>query len=181
MGFRRVVTGHSSDGKSAIVADEIVNPIDFGRGAAIDMVWAIDPDAVVPNAGIPSTAAEWFPAPGGARVVVLRYQPAGEAPAPPSENLPDMGLTSTYESDRPGVHTSDTIDIGVILSGELWLELDDGADTRLTAGDVVIQNGTRHRWQNRSNQPTTMLGVMIGARRLEDHGDGSSTARQVGA
>ncbi|MGE0309716.1 MAG: cupin domain-containing protein [Acidimicrobiia bacterium] len=176
MGFRRVVTGHASDGKSVIVADEFVSSIDFGRGAAIDMVWSVDAGAVVPNDGAPGRAEKWFPDPGGMRVIVLRYQPAGEPPAPPSEDLPDMGLTATYESGRRGVHTSDTIDIGVILSGELWLELDDGVATRLTVGDVVIQNGTRHRWQNRSEQPTTMLGVVIGATRRAESGPGSSTA-----
>jgi quercetin dioxygenase-like cupin family protein len=63
------------------------------------------------------------------------------------------------------MHTSDTVDVGIVMSGELWLELDDGAERHLTAGDVVIQNGTRHRWQNRSSEPCVMTFVLVGAHR----------------
>jgi quercetin dioxygenase-like cupin family protein len=31
-----------------------------------------------------------------------------------------------------------------VLEGEVWLELDDGAEVRLRPGDTVVQNGTRH-------------------------------------
>ncbi|MER5832646.1 hypothetical protein ABT116_17785 [Streptomyces sp. NPDC002130] len=35
--------------------------------------------------------------------------------------------------------------------------------TQLSAGDIVIQNGTRHAWRNRSGQPVTMAFILIGA------------------
>ena len=54
------------------------------------------------------------------------------------------------------MHTTDTIDFEVILSGEMILELDDGAETVLHPGDTVVQNGTRHRWGNRGNEPAVM-------------------------
>lgn len=31
-----------------------------------------------------------------------------------------------FERDAPGMHTSDTIDYGVVVRGEMTLELDDG-------------------------------------------------------
>jgi quercetin dioxygenase-like cupin family protein len=52
-----------------------------------------------------------------------------------------------------------------VLSGELWLELDDGQEVHLQPGDTVIQNGTRHAWHNRSDQTTTILTAIVGARR----------------
>jgi quercetin dioxygenase-like cupin family protein len=61
------------------------------------------------------------------------------------------------------MHTSDTIDVGVILDGDIFLELDDGAETHLHAGDVVVQNGTRHAWHNRTGQPCRMLFAIVGA------------------
>ena len=45
------------------------------------------------------------------------------------------------EPDNPGMHTTDTIDFEVVLSGEVVLELDDGAETVLRPGDTVVQNG----------------------------------------
>jgi hypothetical protein len=42
------------------------------------------------------------------------------------------------------------------------LELDDGLLTPLSAGDILIQDGTRHAWRNRSDRPVTMAFVLIG-------------------
>jgi hypothetical protein len=36
-------------------------------------------------------------------------------------------------------------------------------EIHLKAGDVLVQNGTRHSWENRSDQPCTMIGVMVGS------------------
>ncbi len=58
------------------------------------------------------------------------------------EKLP--GLAEVIEPMNPGMHTTDTVDFDVILSGEVYLELDDGAEVLLKAGDCVVQNGTRH-------------------------------------
>jgi hypothetical protein len=41
------------------------------------------------------------------------------------------GVLANLEPDNPGMHTTDTIDFEVVLSGELILELDDGVETVL--------------------------------------------------
>jgi uncharacterized cupin superfamily protein len=46
------------------------------------------------------------------------------------------------------------------------LELDDGAEVLLSPGDVVVQNGTRHRWRVVGDVPATMAAFIIGAHRL---------------
>jgi quercetin dioxygenase-like cupin family protein len=52
-----------------------------------------------------------------------------------------------------------------VVSGEVTLELDAGAQAVLRAGDVVIQNGTRHAWRNHGTETCTIVGVAIGADR----------------
>jgi hypothetical protein len=47
-----------------------------------------------------------------------------------------------YVKNNPGMHSTDTIDYVIVVSGETWLELDDGAEVHLKQGDVVIQNGS---------------------------------------
>jgi hypothetical protein len=47
------------------------------------------------------------------------------------------------------------------------LVLDDDHEARITPGTVVVQRGTRHAWQNRSDKPATMLYVLVGADRSE--------------
>ena len=75
------------------------------------------------------------------------------------------GLTEAMEVENPGMHTTDTIDYGIVMSGEVWLELDDGAEVHLRPGDCVVQNGTRHAWRNKGSETCIMAFVMVGARR----------------
>jgi len=64
-----------------------------------------------------------------------------------------------------GFHRADTTDFGVVLSGNLALQLDDGAEVSLSLGDVLIENGTRHRWRVVGNVPATLASFIIGAHR----------------
>jgi len=67
------------------------------------------------------------------------------------------------EKDAPGMHRTATIDYEVVLAGSVGLELDDGTEVLLSPGDVVVQNGTRHRWHNRGTEPATMAVIILGA------------------
>jgi hypothetical protein len=71
-------------------------------------------------------------------------------------------LAETFEAD--GMHTTPTVDYTIVLDGEIWMELDGGELTHLTAGDVVVQNATRHGWRNKSDKPVTLAAVLIGVR-----------------
>jgi quercetin dioxygenase-like cupin family protein len=75
------------------------------------------------------------------------------------------GMMEVLEMDHPGMHTTDTVDFDVVISGEVYLELDDGAEVLLTAGDCVIQNGTRHAWHNRSSEKCVVAVTLVGAER----------------
>jgi quercetin dioxygenase-like cupin family protein len=77
-------------------------------------------------------------------------------------------MADVMEPDHPGMHTTDTIDFDLVVAGEVWLELDDGAEVRLQVGDSVIQNGTRHAWHNRSSLPCTVAVAIVGAARSAD-------------
>jgi quercetin dioxygenase-like cupin family protein len=80
-----------------------------------------------------------------------------------AENLAiSPGLAELFEPD--GMHTTPTIDYGIVLEGEIWLELDEGRSRLIRKHDVVVQNGTRHAWRNKSDQPATLAVVLIGAK-----------------
>jgi mannose-6-phosphate isomerase-like protein (cupin superfamily) len=64
------------------------------------------------------------------------------------------------EHDEPGWHTTDTLDFGMVVSGEIDLDLDDGTH-HLKAGDAVVQRATRHAWRNRTDEPAVMAFVLI--------------------
>jgi mannose-6-phosphate isomerase-like protein (cupin superfamily) len=73
------------------------------------------------------------------------------------------GMAGHFEPTAPGMHTTATIDYGVVLSGRAVLELDDGVTVTLGAGDTYIQNGTRHRWSNPGDVPAVIAVTFIGA------------------
>lgn len=72
-------------------------------------------------------------------------------------------LVSEVPLADEGWHATNTVDIDVILSGRMRLELPDGIETELGPGDVVVQRGTRHRWSAVGAEPVRMAAVMIAA------------------
>jgi hypothetical protein len=171
--MRRVVTGRDPNGKSVFRSDDEVGAAtpSLLPGAAFTQVWGSDSIPALPADGAEPDAPRFFPPAGGFRYHVFTLPPAtvtlpadldlGAALAELESTLP--GMAEHMEPDNPGMHTTDTIDIDIVLSGEIYLELDDGAEVRLSSGDVVVQNGTRHRWNNRSDTPCTMAAAIFGA------------------
>jgi mannose-6-phosphate isomerase-like protein (cupin superfamily) len=175
MGTRRVVTGQTADGTSVFVSDEQVATKTFPLLPGWDFrpVWGSDVPVALPTDGTEPAAPLYFPPPAGFRFSVFTIGAQGEhvvegidvaaAFADFQEQLP--GMVETLEPDDPGMHTTDTVDFDYVVSGEVHLELDDGAEVLLRAGDCVIQNGTRHRWNNRSDEPCTIVVAIVGADR----------------
>ncbi len=176
MKVRRIVTGHDGHGKSIFVADgDAPRERDFkaipGHGFA--QVWATTAGATVPHrAGDPTAdGGSLLPGHGASSLLVVAFPPDSVMASPSFDGaaagvelapaLP--GLIECFEPDCPGMHTTDTIDYGIVLDGELWLELDDGAEKKVRRGDIVVQNGTRHAWRNRTGKVATVAFVLIGA------------------
>jgi mannose-6-phosphate isomerase-like protein (cupin superfamily) len=175
MKVRRVVTGQDANGKSVFVSDEDVEPVtlELLPGAAFHQLWGADETPKLPTEGTPTSQDRYFPPAGGFRWVFFTFPPESMA-APENINFPAAlneaaeklpGLTDVLEPDHPGMHTTDTIDFEVVLSGEITLELDDGAQVTLKSGDTVVQNGTRHAWHNHGDVPAVIAAAIIGAQR----------------
>ena len=65
------------------------------------------------------------------------------------------------------MHRTQSVDYGIVVEGEMVLVLDD-SETTLRRGDVVVQRGTSHRWENRSGQVARMVFVLVDAAFTED-------------
>ena len=175
MKVRRVVTGQIEGGKSVFVSDEEVEPITLAASPSAEFhrLWGADAIPQLPTDGTPTSQHSFFPPAGGFRWLLFTLPPAG-IPVPDDldvaaaqqeakEKLP--GAFAHMEPDNPGMHTTDTVDFEVVISGEVWLELDDGAEVHLKPGDTVVQNGTRHRWTNKGTEPAVIAAGLIGANR----------------
>ena len=174
MGKRRVITGDDRDGRAVIVADEVLAPttIAIAPGAEFYTMWGADSLVALPSDGSQPPMHGWFPPSAGFRFTILTMPPAGAA-EPPADMKAAMdeigaklpGMIESIDPAHPHLHVTDTIDFIVIVSGCIWLEMDDGKEVELKKGDTVIQNGTRHSWHNRSGESCEMLAAVVGARR----------------
>ena len=158
MAVRRVVTGHE-DGRSRFVAVEEVEPMPLGPGGDAWMVWGRDDTARYPDDGTQPATEGAFPPVGGCRVLVMRLA-AGESKA--FDQFVTEGLAEFADPSQPGMHRTASLDFDIVLSGSVVLQLDEG-EMELHAGDIVVQNGTRHRWENRRAEDAVMAVAIVGA------------------
>ncbi|KAK4672005.1 hypothetical protein QC764_610670 [Podospora pseudoanserina] len=69
-------------------------------------------------------------------------------------------------------HRTETIDFGVVIEGEMELTLDGGEKRRLKKGDVVVQRGTMHAWENKSDTVwARVVFFLVGAEAVDVGGD----------
>lgn len=175
MKIRRVVTGHTPDGKATVASDTQVEPVTVALlpGMEFHRLWGADSAPTFPDDGSPHPGSTYFPPLGGFRFGLFTLPPDSVTPAgevdmewalkEAEEKLP--GAIAHLEPDNPGMHTTDTIDFEYIISGEVWLELDDGVEVHLRAGDTVVQNGTRHAWRNKGSVQCRIITILVGAQR----------------
>lgn len=138
---RRIVTGHDAAGRAVFRADELlpVEPIASGD-AAFSLVWTT---ATVPADNNDDTDGRDREAGltlhGGSVIRIVDMLPGGQSP----------------------FHRSSSIDYGIVLSGAVELELDDGAVTTARAGDVIVQRGTIHLWRNPSSTEVCRIAFVL--------------------
>ncbi|KUJ62387.1 cupin [Flavobacteriaceae bacterium CRH] len=149
---RRIVTGLRG-GKSIIEEDKIVSNVsEHFPGLIISDIWSTDSmpvkleeEKIIENTAFPNT-----PLNGS----YFRY-----VQIPPDHQL---GIKEVAGQPHPLMHQTNTLDYIIILSGEIYLIVDEG-ETLLQAGDIVIQKGTNHAWSNRSDVPCIQLAVLLDA------------------
>ena len=179
--MKRVVTGHSKDGKSIFLSKGgLPDGIGLESLPVIEQIelWATGADPKIPcePGEPPQLGKSFFPGLGETRFrftvfppaeVILNAIRAGVDPVAVHEEMVQKwpGMGESMEKDNPGMHTTDTVDYGIVISGEVSLELDDGEAVDLEPGDCVVQNGTRHAWRNHGPDPCVMAFVMFGVAR----------------
>jgi hypothetical protein len=109
--MRRVVTGHTPDGKSIFVSDNELDVISVSPILEFYKIWGAD------------EATTYFPPVGGFRFVVYTMPP--ESVVKPEKGGLDSlldeleekmpGVAGYMEKDHPGMHATDTIDLEYIL------------------------------------------------------------------
>jgi len=164
-----LVIGESANGKGQIASHADIELTDLGSVYRFAQLWGDDASPSFPNSGQRPALEAYFPAAGGYRFVYMIVLPEGKSQSPTDELRADMrdqlmksGLTEIAAGEAPGMHRTDTVDLGVLVSGSLILELDTGAMIELQAGDTFVQNGANHHWHNRGEVPAIAIVTVIG-------------------
>ncbi|WCB93285.1 hypothetical protein DSM104299_01997 [Baekduia alba] len=145
---RRVVTGHDDRGRSVVLSD---GPTPVSRtvtddGTAFHEIWS--------TAGAP------------AAIDAVEASDPTERPlrVPPEPEGTVIRVVDIPAGARSPMHRTESVDYGIVLDGELHLVLDDGSATTLAPGDIVVQRGTDHAWENRSDSPARMAFILVDGR-----------------
>ena len=172
--FRRIVTGHSADGKSVIASDRLV---EFNQIPGWAVSYSARCGARTLRPSIPTRAGSRRITPGSRRSAACG-SPSSCCRRTAPRTIPDLGRSAgpgrrgeaRSRTDvafrRPESRHAPLGDDGHAVRDlrRCVLELDDGSKTEIGAGDVVVQSGTMHRWHNPFAEPCRVLGALVGAR-----------------
>ena len=175
--FRRVVTGHDADGKAIFLHDGVATNVQRPPRAGVvsTLFWVTDdtPATLSDNKDNAERTIGIPPPINGSIFRVVEYAPDTIVKELPQEQR-DWSLDKTRADSggdaiqtnagarHHGMHRTKSIDYAIILSGEIYLMLDD-SETLLKAGDVIVQQATYHAWSNRSTEPCRIAFILIGA------------------
>ena len=77
-----------------------------------------------------------------------------------SDHVPSSDDLS--KAKHPSMHKTDTLNYFYVASGEIWM-LTEGRDVKVRQGDVIVQKGCMHGWNNDGDEPCTIIAVLIDA------------------
>ena len=130
--LRRIVTGHNEEGSAVFQHMESVTPVVIPSGdAAMATLWTtatVPADCNDATDGAKRDAGTTLKS--GSVIRVVDMLPGASSPK----------------------HRTSSIDYGIIIEGEIELELDHDVFERLGPGDIIVQRGTIHKWRNPSTE-----------------------------
>lgn len=142
--MRRIVTGWDEQGEPIVLLDdEPPRLVDTDQAKAWE-VWIADntpPD--LRDAEDTAQRLPWAllpPEPRGTAFRLIEFHPGGSS----------------------GMHSTDTLDYVVIVSGHITLSTG-GQELVLGPGDVVVQRGAPHDWTNHTGEPCFAAVVLVNA------------------
>ena len=129
--IRRVVTGHTKEGMAVFSSDESFETVVIPTGdAAMATIWTtatVPADCNDETDGRNRDAGTTLK--GGSVIRVVDMLPKASSP----------------------MHRTNSIDYGIVMSGQIELELDNQVYKTVEAGGIIVQRGTIHKWRNPSS------------------------------
>lgn len=168
--LRRIVTGDDANGRSRVVIDGEAAKLIAIEETALAEIWeAPFADLLNDKDRLSGENVRLEPAKGAVKVRWFTVPP--EDPSIPREAIDEAAAQAfaaigaaharVDTSRHPMMHKTETLDVIILIKGEIELLLDDGEAKRLKPGDVVIQRATNHAWVNRGKETALLVAVLI--------------------
>lgn len=176
--IRRIVTGHDDQGRAVVLSNGALPHVTrppLQPGLAFHEVWntAAMPVPVAAEEDEPTNRhRDTAPPSLGTIIRFVDIPPEGrDGPdfdvAQAEELFGAVGLAENAKHTLPGrhplMHRTESVDYGIVISGEIVLLLDED-EVVLRPGDVVVQRGTIHAWANRSDEICRMAFILVDGR-----------------
>jgi mannose-6-phosphate isomerase-like protein (cupin superfamily) len=170
--FRRVVTGHDEKGTAIIESDMPATQI-LQRanrpGVTLTNFWLSDGTPAEYDGDTETCTGQFVlhPPAAGSVFRCVEFEPEDPAVMATLDGraaFAEMGAADNIVENarHPFMHRTDSVDYAIILTGEIYMLLDN-EDVHLKAGDVVVQRGTNHAWSNRGSETCIIAFVLIDA------------------
>jgi quercetin dioxygenase-like cupin family protein len=163
---RRVITGVDENGRSAVLVDEYTPRRATAPAFTICDIWETQslPIPMATDAAVGEVSI--YPPTGGFAFRVCTFPPDSEwdKSADYEKSLGALQGKDTFisESETPGMHVHETLDIVTVVSGEMHIVLETG-ETLLRQGDSVVVRGVVHSWSNKTDKPVVITSLMMSA------------------
>ena len=170
--IRRVVTGHDEHGVAKVIMDGDANCIlqrPNRPGVTLTNLWQSDKSpANMERHDDPVTGPLILHPPNNGSVFrIVQFDPEDPKQLATLDGkvaFAEMGAgANIVEGARhPFMHRTNSLDYAVVLTGEIYMLMDE-EEYLLKAGDVVVQQGTNHAWSNRGSEPCQIAFILIDA------------------
>jgi quercetin dioxygenase-like cupin family protein len=140
---QRVVTGHDANGRAVFKSEDVTPTKMIPSGdASFLLVWTTDTVPADNNDETDGREREaGLTLNQGSVIRVVDMLPGKESP----------------------MHRTNSIDYGIVLEGEIELELEDGRKKTIKQGGIIVQRGTNHLWRNFTDKVTRIAFILIEA------------------
>ncbi len=170
--IRRVVTGHDANGVATVIMDSDATCI-LSRpnrpGVTLTNLWQNDktPAAMERHDDPVDGPLILQPPKHGSVFRIVQFDPEKPeelAKLDGKSAFAEMGASHAVVEDarHPFMHRTDSLDYAVVLTGEIYMMMDE-EEYLLKAGDTIVQQGTNHAWSNRGVEPCQIAFILIDA------------------
>ncbi|KAM0288455.1 hypothetical protein ACHAO9_007101 [Fusarium lateritium] len=140
--LRRIITGHNDKGLAIVKYDDKVSATIEPHGAAVRSLWITDSSPVDLSAPGDNANAEIGIINNGSIFRIVDFPPRGSG----------------------HIHRTISLDYVIVQKGTILLILDDGSKTQVNEGEVVVQQGTMHGWENATDEWVRLLVILLPAK-----------------